>query len=120
MPGVCELPTITTLAVDFVTLMVSVPSAGGAAIKMFTVEIIDLDENDTRIVKHSRNASDQERSIMIRVPNLKPGGSFIFRVRAESEVGWGPFSEWTKEIKLNMPELDAKSTAAAVIARVRK
>jgi hypothetical protein len=120
LPNQCDVPVVATLGVDFVIMRVTVPSAGGAPIKTFSLEVIDLDENDTRVVQTSRNASDQEPTILIRATALKPGGSFIFRVRAESEVGLGAFSEWTAETKLMMPELDAKDTAALVVSKVRK
>lgn len=101
-------------------LRVNVPSEGGSVIKMFTFEAMDLDENVTREVKQSRNSSDTESFVQCRIAGLKPGASFLFRCRAESEVGLGPYSEYTAETKLELVEFNAKDTAASVINKVRK
>lgn len=120
LPGACETPHIITKGPDFILLRVSVPTEGGSVVKMFTFEAMDLDENATREVKQSRNSSDTESYIQCRVAGLKPGGSYLFRCRAESEVGLGPYSDWTAEVKLELVEFNAKDTAAAVVAKVRK
>ena len=113
LPGTCEIPKVATLAFDFVIMRLNLPAPGGAPLRMFTLEVMDLDENETRTVKHVRNAADDGTTVLIRVPNLRPGGSFMFRVRAETEVGAGAFSDWTSEIKLELTEVNAKDTAAS-------
>jgi len=120
LPGACLKPTIHTMGADYITLHIAVPAEGGAPIKMFCIEVIDLDENETRVIKHTRNAQDSGESLNVRVPALKPGGAFIFRVRAESEVGNGEFSEWTEETRLAVVERNARDTAAAVVSKMRK
>jgi hypothetical protein len=120
LPGACGVPSIAAKGVDYITLSFPMPSEGGAPIRVFTLEVMDLDDNETRVVKHTRNASDEESVVRVRVPSLKPGGSFIFRVRAESEVGLGPYSEWSPEAKLELVTVDAKDTAAAAVGKARK
>lgn len=120
LPNPCEVPTVAGMGVDYLTLTFLLPHEGGSPIRVFTLEVMDLDENETRVVKHTRNASDEEATVRVRVPNLRPGGSFIYRVRAESEVGLGPFSDWSKECKLELPTMDAKATASAVVTKGRK
>eukprot|EP01032_Pedospumella_encystans_P012810 gene12810-14791_t len=120
LPAKCATPTIHSMGPDSITLHLLVPAEGGAPIRLFCLEVMDLDANETRVIKHTRNAQDAGESLMARIPSLKPGGAFIFRARAESDVGNGEFSEWTEEVKLLIVEHNARDTAAAVIAKKRK
>lgn len=86
---------------DSITLHLIVPAEGGAPIRLFCIELMDLDQNETRVVKHTRNAQDAGESLTARIPSLKPGGAFIFRVRAESEV-WFCFGDFIMGFYVNI------------------
>ena len=86
MPAKCATPTIHSMGPDSITLHLLVPAEGGAPIRLFCLEVMDLDANETRVIKHTRNAQDAGESLTARIPSLKPGGAFIFRARAESDV----------------------------------
>ncbi len=77
---------------------------GGSPITLVVVEAMDLDQNATTTFQFHRNELDTEYVVQYRLNKLRPGGSFVFRARAESAVGTGPFSDWSEEINLVSPE----------------
>jgi len=94
------LPVIVNVGVKHMVVEVTVPYEGGAAVRFFQIEYMDLDDSNTVKLRLSRNALDEDKTVQYRLEHLRPGGSFIVRCCAESSVGPGPFSPWTKEIEL--------------------
>ncbi|KAJ1439186.1 hypothetical protein B484DRAFT_415959, partial [Ochromonadaceae sp. CCMP2298] len=130
VPAACAAPACLSVGFDYVILRIEVPAEGGSAVKMFTVEVLDLDAqadaaetaaeageveegDEARIVLLKRHSSDREREMQCRVPDLRAGGIYVFRVRAESLVGVGGFSEWSGEVQLPVVLHDAHDTSAA-------
>jgi hypothetical protein len=114
LPDPCERPEVVTIGVEYVLLRMKVPAEGGATIRVFVVEAMDLDDNVTREVRQLRNAADKEPHLQCRVSSLHPGASYIFRCRAVSDVGAGQFSEWTGETKMHTPDMMSAKEAAGV------
>lgn len=102
-PAVCQVPRIISLGTTFMVLEVTVPNEGGATVRFFQIEYIDLDDSNTVKLRLSRNALDQDATVQYRLDHLRAGGSYLVRCCAESSIGPGPFSPWTKEIDLPAP-----------------
>lgn len=99
-PDPCIVPTIVTYGPTYIILEITIPNEGGCPIRMFSIEILNLEENLTTISNHSFSEPDYENKIKYRIQGLIPNNSYIFRCRSESEVGSGGFSPWTEEVKL--------------------
>eukprot|EP00981_Chlorochromonas_danica_P005093 scaffold1034_cov175-Ochromonas_danica.AAC.19 len=102
-PAACQVPTIISLGTTFMVLEVTVPNEGGATVRFFQIEYIDLDDSNTVKLRLSRNALDQDATVQYRLDHLRAGGSYLVRCCAESSIGPGPFSPWTKEVDLPAP-----------------
>lgn len=100
MPDICSSPAIIEIGQKHILLEIAVPSAGGAPIKCFHLEVCNLQDNSTKAIKIPRNESDNSETMQYKLQNLSPNGYFMFRCRAESAVGMGKYSMWTGEIKL--------------------
>lgn len=117
LPGGCEAPEILTIGHNYLLLELVVPVIeGGAAIRAFHIENMDLDDNRTTVYKCLRNSSITGTGLSsmesYRMENLIPGHSYLLRCRAESAVGFGPFSPWTKEVSIPLHEEDEAAAAA--------
>lgn len=112
LPKQLEIPEVYNVGQNFVMLEVGIPSESGAPIKQFILEAMSLDDNSTQVCKFTRNESDKPLTkVKYRIQGLKGGDSYVFRGRAESEVGLGPFSSWTKEVKI--PDEDVNDNASS-------
>lgn len=111
LPKQLDVPEVYNIGQNFVMLELCIPAEGGAPMKQFIVEAMSLDDNSTLVSKFTRNESDKPMTkVKHRIQGLKSGESYVFRSRAESEVGLGPFSGWTKEVKI--PEEEVVETAS--------
>lgn len=99
-PDPCTVPTIVSFGKSYVILEISIPKEGGCPIRLFTIEILNLEENITTVSNHSFSEPDFEDKIRYRIQGLVSNNSYIFRCKGESEVGPGGFSPWTQEVKL--------------------
>ena len=120
LPEMCESPLIQSVGMNYVILQLEIPEEGGAPIRHFHIESMDLDTNATQNFTLTRNEYDiqvakenkskgvkvPEERLSYRVEGLKVGGSYVFRVRGESDVGSGPFSVWSLEVNLLSEETD--------------
>ncbi|RYH20344.1 hypothetical protein EON65_23735 [archaeon] len=102
-PAACAVPSVVRLGPKYMVLDVTVPSEGGAPVRFFHIECMDLDDSNTLKLRYSRNALDLDTAVQYRIENLRPGGSYLVRCCAESSVGTGAFSPWSKEIELMAP-----------------
>lgn len=109
-PSACQLPVVIGLGARHIVLEVTVPFEGGAAVRFFQIEHMDLDDSTTVKLRLARNAMDQSTTVQYHLEQLRSGGSYIVRCCAESSVGPGPFSPWTKEINLGEALLSAGSS----------
>jgi hypothetical protein len=137
LPEICEAPLVRNFGLNYVNLELIIPEEGGAPVRYFHIESMDLDSNATLNYMLTRNECDIQASINnkklkkqeskgrvmfseerkgkeeeeketlpYRIEGLKIGGSYVFRARAESEVGSGPFSVWSLEANLLSEETD--------------
>lgn len=104
VPEVSKEPEIVEIMDQVVQISLHVPPQGGAPITSFTIEMRDLDEiGELRTEKHVvRDKKELLSRPLVFIEDLKKGGSFQFRSRAENIVGAGEFSLWS--IEANTPE----------------
>jgi hypothetical protein len=113
VPEVSKDPEIVEVMDQVVQIALHVPPQGGAPITSFTIEMRDLDEiGELRTEKHVvRDKKELLSRPLVFIEDLKKGGSFQFRSRAENIVGSGEFSLWS--IEANTPEeVKSKKTRA--------
>jgi hypothetical protein len=99
-PAACQIPAIVNVGTSYIVLDVKVPFEGGAVVRFFHIECMDLDDSGTVKLRLSRNALDQDPTIQYRLEHLRAGGRYLVRCCAESSVGAGAFSPWSKAIEL--------------------
>lgn len=118
LPETCAAPTVDKIGENYVVLAITIPPEGGAPVKHFHLDGMSLDDNSTVSVKVTRSDSDVSGDVALyRLGGLKPGDSYVFRVKAESAVGFGSFSTWTRETQIPAPDDGRKSGASSVTAK---
>lgn len=55
---------------------------------------------------------DEDDKLSHQIDGLKLGGSYVFRCKAESDVGEGPYSLWSSEVNLLSEETDLAGGSA--------
>lgn len=116
LPETCAAPSVDKVGEGFVVLAVTIPPEGGAPVKHFHLEGMSLDDNSTVAAKVTRSDTDVSGDVALyRLASLKLGNSYVFRVKAESAVGFGQFSGWTKEILIPAPDDGRRSGGSSVL-----
>lgn len=118
LPETCDAPVVDKIGENYVVVAVKLPPEEGAPVKHFHLEGMSLDDNSTVANKVTRSDTDVSGDIALyRVTGLKPGDTYVFRVKAESAVGFGQFSPWTKETLIPALEEGKKSGGSSVTSK---
>lgn len=96
IPDVCKTPKCVDIMQSHLVMGFQQPTNGGNAIINFMLKFECMDRDSvtglttTQLLRVMAHFSDY------KIDSLKAGGSYRVCVRADNEVGEGPFSTWTK------------------------
>lgn len=113
LPSVCNIPTILEVGVGTVKMLLDLPHMGIEPVTVFIVEAKDSlsgfgvehhlqyqnpvsKEGIILNAKAQMKRDEQSRTFVIK--ELKVNTHYKFRVRAESDCGMGPYSQFTDPI----------------------
>lgn len=78
----------------FLLISFSAPANGGCELHCFQLKVENTLEGTTSLFRIMPHCNEY------KLEGLRPGGSYRLCLRADNNVGEGPFSNWTKVVRL--------------------